>query len=186
MIRSLPVRLAVLSALLCATAGRPVFAQSTVNGSTPEPVLQEADESDRDFVRTLGQATANEGAIAAFALRTTKNATVQSLAQALRTDRRRTQSGLVEAASGAGFTPPDSPDAAERVLEHDLRAKSGAAFDHAFVERAIQEEQTTLDLLDREIGDGYNAHIVAFAKYRKGVIAAELGAAQAALHKLDG
>lgn len=177
------LRLAAFSVLLCGPALHPTLAQSTLNGSTPEPVLQEADADDRDFVRTLGESIASEGAIAALAARTTRNAEIRSLALGIRNDRRRASSELSGAAAGAGFVPPDGPDAAERALERDLRSKPASDFDQAFLERLIQMDQSALDTLDREISGGYNRRLTAFAQARKHLVGTELGAAQDAFAK---
>lgn len=69
---------------------------------------------------------------------------------------------------------PKEPDAKHKAMQKKLSAKSGAAFDKAYIKAQISDHEATVALFEREIASGKDAEAKAFASETLPVVKAHL------------
>ena len=143
----------------------------------PAPALDDA-----SIVTQLAQADMAEVQQARTALKQSKNAVVRSLAQRLETDHAAHLKQMRDLATKLKVPAPDSsgvPPAPE------LQGKTGAAFDSAFVQHAVQDHQQDIDKLQNTmLPAAQNAELKALIQKTVPKLQAHLALAQAAERKL--
>lgn len=143
----------------------------------PAPALDDA-----SIVTQLAQADMAEVQQARTALKQSKNAVVRSLAQRLETDHAAHLKQMRDLAAKLKVPAPDSsavPPAPE------LQGKTGAAFDSAFVQHAVQDHQQDIDKLQNTmLPAAQNAELKALIQKTVPKLQAHLALAQAAERKL--
>lgn len=143
----------------------------------PAPALDDA-----SIVTQLAQADMAEVQQARTALKQSKSAVVRSLAQRLETDHAAHLKQMRDLATKLKVAAPDSaavPPAPE------LQGKTGAAFDSAFVQHAVQDHQQDIEKLQNTLlPAAQNADLKALIQKTVPKLQAHLALAQAAERKL--
>lgn len=85
---------------------------------------------------------------------------------------------LMALAASKKIKLPKEPDAKHKAIQKNLSAKSGAAFDSAYIKGQIADHKATIALLEREITSGKDAEAKAFASETLPVVKAHLAMLQ--------
>ena len=99
---------------------------------------------------------------------------VRDLGQMFITDHTANDAKLTAAAKDLGVSLPSSPNAQQRAVLVSVSAKSGAAFDSAWISSQITGHRQTLAATDTEIAKGSDAKVLALAKATRPVVAHHL------------
>jgi putative membrane protein len=149
----------------------------TAHAAAPAPALDDA-----AIVTQLAQADMAEVQQARTALKESKNAVVRSLAQRLETDHAAHLKQMRDLAAKLKVPAPDSsavPPAPE------LQGKTGAAFDSAFVQHAVDDHKQDIDKLQNTmLPAAQSADLKALIQKTVPKLQAHLALAQAAERKL--
>ena len=149
----------------------------TSHAAAPAPALDDA-----SIVTQLAQADMAEVQQARAALKESKSAVVRSLAQRLQTDHAAHLKQMRALATKLNVPAPDSsavPPAPE------LQGKTGAAFDSAFVQHAVEDHQQDIDKLQNTLlPAAQNAELKDLIQKTVPKLQAHLALAQAAERKL--
>jgi putative membrane protein len=139
-------------------------------GSKPRPAApadqsQIAGDRDEDFVKEAAQASEVEIAASKLAVTKASNAEVKAFAQKLIDDHTAASkelAALVKSKNAAW--PPDDPAMTARKQKHEsLQTLTGAEFDKEYLEDMISDHESTLARAGRQMNDGKDADIKAFA-----------------------
>lgn len=149
----------------------------TAHAAAPAPALDDA-----SIVTQLAQADMAEVQQARNALKQSKSAAVRSLAQRLETDH---AAHLKQMRDLAAKLKVPAPDSTAVPAAPELQGKTGAAFDSAFVQHAIQDHQQDIDKLQNTLlPAAQNADLKALIQKTVPKLQAHLALAQAAERKL--
>jgi putative membrane protein len=108
----------------------------------------------------------------------------RSLAQETSSDHRQVLTRLRSLASTLGVTLPTEPNAQQRSMAASLAARSGSAFDIAYLNDQVAGHQQSIAQTDTEISSGSSPQVVAFAKSYLPAAQKHLAHAQSALSQL--
>lgn len=135
-------------ALCCA----PAFSQTAAAGG-----------SDQKFVDMAAQIDMTEAHFGQMAADQASSQDVKDYAQMLVTDHTSDYQQLSAAATKAGLTVPKGLDAAHDRMIAPFEKLKGATFDHRFVREMVTGHEKAIAEYKREINDGQNADIKAYA-----------------------
>ena len=137
---------------------------------------------DASIVTQLAQADMAEVQQARAALKESKNAAVRSLAQKLETDH---SAHLKQMRDLAAKLKVATPDSSAVPAAPELAGKTGAAFDSAFVQHAIDDHQKDIDKLQNTmLPAAQNAELKTLIQQTVPKLQTHLARAQAAERKL--
>jgi putative membrane protein len=149
----------------------------TAHAAAPAPALDDA-----SIVTQLAQADMAEVQQSRNALKQSKSAVVRSLAQRLETDH---AAHLKQMRALAAKLKVPAPDSTAVPAAPELQGKTGAAFDSAFVQHAVQDHQQDIDKLQNTLlPAAQNADLKALIQKTVPKLQAHLALAQAAERKL--
>lgn len=129
----------------------------------PSPMLAAGDQA---FIAKAAGDNAFQIAMARLALQKTKTPEVLALAQRIMDDHTRMNSELATIATDRDTdhaSPPVPVDKARQLQEH-LSTLQGNAFDQAFAGVMVNDHHTAIDLFSREMENGQDAAVKAFAR----------------------
>jgi putative membrane protein len=149
----------------------------TAHAAAPAPALDDA-----AIVTQLAQADMAEVQQARTALKESKNAVVRSLAQRLETDH---AAHLKQMRDLAAKLKVPAPDSSAVPPAPQLQGKTGAAFDSAFVQHAVDDHKQDIDKLQNTmLPAAQSADLKALIQKTVPKLQAHLALAQAAERKL--
>jgi putative membrane protein len=88
---------------------------------------------------------------------------VRQFGQRMIDDHTRTSQQLMQMASAAGFTPPQTLDAKHQAAAAKLARLTGAEFDRAYMKQMVKDHQEAVSLYQRQSTRGTTADLRAFA-----------------------
>jgi putative membrane protein len=132
---------------------------------------------DTNFAIQAAQGGITEVKLAALAMRKSKNPTVLSFAQRMKTDHTKNNAQLAAIVKLEGSMPPSDVGAANRAVMGRLQGLNGAAFDRAYLAGQVSAHKKMLVLVKAEASSGSNDKLVAFAKQTAPVVQQHLGMA---------
>jgi putative membrane protein len=164
--------IAFAGALLLSTAA---YAQTAAPASATGAQLSAGDEK---FINTIGSAGLSEVQEAQLAQQKSDSPKVKEFAQRMITDHTANNQQLAAVAQRVGYTAPTSPDAKDQKQLDHLQKLSGAKFDRAYMSGQVRDHEMVLKLLQKEVSDGQNADVKAFAQQTIPVIQQHLDLAK--------
>ncbi len=136
---------------------------------------------DKSFMTTNAQTNLAELATARLALSRSKSTAVRMFATAMTKDHRQAQTELAAAARAAGFTLPTRPSTAQLAQADKLAKAPAPAFDDEYLQLQAQGHKTSIENTKKEIADGTDPDVVAYAKTYLPVAQMHLGMANRAI-----
>ena len=130
---------------------------STANAQT------QLSEQDQDFIETAAQSSAAEVAMGKTASES-KNAAVAEFGRMMITEHTQMNEELASIASQKGVTPPTSPDLASQAKDAAMNVLPGDTFDSQYVSSQLDDHQETLELLQKQVQEGQDPDLKAFAQ----------------------
>lgn len=130
----------------------------------PDRTAATMDRTDRKFAEAAAQSGWTEIAAARLALERSRDPRVHDYAQKLVADHQAANAQLQRIASEKGIALPSAPSSHQ---QRDLRAlqRSGAGFDHDFLEQMVRSHQKAIDLFGHEVkGRHQDADLKNFAQ----------------------
>jgi putative membrane protein len=88
---------------------------------------------------------------------------VRQFGQRMIDDHTRTSQQLMQMASAAGFTPPQTLDAKHQAAAAKLGRLTGAEFDRAYMKQMVKDHQEAVSLYQRQSARGTMADLRSFA-----------------------
>jgi hypothetical protein len=102
-------------------------------------------------------------------------------ATAMQKDHRKAQAELAAAARSAGLTLPTRPSTAQLAQSDELSKASASTFDDEYLQLQAQDHKTSIENTKKEIADGTDPAVVAYAKTYLPVAQMHLGMANQAI-----
>jgi putative membrane protein len=119
--------------------------------------------ADTIFVRKASQGNAKEIALGRIAITKGRSQAVKQYGQLIVHDHSAANRKLQGIASNAHLQwSPTGPD--QRMAAQSLRAKQGASFDRAFAQRMVADHQKTIAMFQKEVRNGRDPAIKAYAR----------------------
>ncbi len=126
---------------------------------------------DRQLMETMARAGVAEMEAGRIAESNAANPDVKKFARQMVEDHGKANRELQELAARKGVTLPDEPDAAHKDRIADVKQKSGAAFDQAYVDHAaIQDHVAAKELFEKAAKSAEDPDLRAFAQKNLPVI----------------
>ena len=124
-----------------------------------------AAERDEDFVKDLAQGSEVEIAASKLAVTKASHPEVKAYAQKLIDDHTAAGKELEALVKGKNASwPPDDPGMKKKKQEHEsLQTLTGAEFDKEYLEDMIDDHESALARVGRQVNNGKDAEIKAFA-----------------------
>ncbi|MBL4677389.1 MAG: DUF4142 domain-containing protein [Mucilaginibacter sp.] len=132
---------------------------TTTNGSTGIAV----DEKDAKFATDAANAGMAEVAAGKVASEKATNAQVKEFANMMVMDHTKANEELMGIAKTKNITLPTAPDADHQKMLTDLSAKSGAAFDKAYVDAMVEGHKKVAAMLEDASKNCKDTDLMAFA-----------------------
>jgi putative membrane protein len=150
-------------------------AASVAHPAAAAPAARAAVSSqDRAWMVAAHQSNLTEIAAGKAAQQKATSRKVRDLGQMLITDHTANDAKLTAAAKTLGVSLPSSPNAQQRAALASVSAKSGAAFDSAWIASQITGHQKTLAATDTEISSGSDPTVLSLARATRPVVAHHL------------
>src|SRR3954471_15689336 len=173
---ALGVTLGAALALPTAASASPV-AHPAVAAPAPRAAVS---SQDRTWMVVAHQSNLTEIAAGKAAQQKATSQKVRDLGQMYIADHTANDAKLTAAAKKLGVSLPSSPNAQQQAALKSVSAKSGAAFDSAWISGQITGHKQTLAATDTEISSGSDATVLSLAKATRPVVAHHLEELQAA------
>lgn len=140
-------RLTLLSsvALLCLSTG--AFGQGDTSAQ------------DKTFVRKASQGSLAEVQLGKLALQKSKNDEIRTFAQKMIDDHTKLMGDMKPFGEKMGVPQPKTVSAEQKSMMTKLRAKSGKAFDEAYVKDMVEDHHKDVADFDQEIGTTQNSEL---------------------------
>jgi putative membrane protein len=129
---------------------------------------------DRTWMVVAHQSNLTEIAAGKAAQQKATSQKVRDLGQMFITDHTANDAKLRSAAKTLGVTLPGSPNAQQRAALASVSAKSGAAFDSAWIASQITGHRQTLAATDTELSNGSDSRVLTLARATRPVVAHHL------------
>jgi putative membrane protein len=149
-----------LSATVCAFVG--ILCMATA--AAPAAEMGSLSPVDRAFMMKASEGNVGEIASGKLAENNAGSTTVRLLGKRYVDNHRTNEEHLSLLAAEYGVTLPKHPTAADLAQAHQLSMLQGRAFDAAFLRGEQQDHIKTIAMFKREIRDGSNPLVVAYAK----------------------
>jgi putative membrane protein len=130
--------------------------------------------ADRTWMVAAHQSNLAEIAAGKVAQQKASSQKVREIGQMLITDHSANDAKLTAAAKKLGVSLPGAPNPTQRAALARVSAKSGAAFDSAWIASQITGHRQTLAATDTELSSGSNATVLALAKATRPIVAKHL------------
>lgn len=124
--------------------------------------VQTAD--DAAFMRTAAEGNLAEVEMGRIAVQRASRDDVRQFGQRMIDDHGRANTRLVQLADTKSISLPDEPNLGQRMKADELRGKSGMDFDRAYVDTMVDDHQKDIDLYEKQVRDGKDAEVVAYAR----------------------
>jgi len=121
------------------------------------------DKADADFSTKAAVGGMTEVALGKLALEKSSNAKIKDFATMMVTDHGKANAELMAIAKAKNITLPADVDADHQKKMDELKQKTGADFDKAYVDAMVDGHKKTLTLMQDEAKDGKDADLKAFA-----------------------
>lgn len=122
----------------------------------------QADRKEAAFIKDAAQGGQAEVQLGQLAQQKSQNDQVKQFGQHLQQDHSQANQELMQIAQKLGVTVPTGPDRKEARHAEKLQDKTGADFDKAFVEHAIQDHQKDITKFQQALQDVKNPELKAF------------------------
>jgi putative membrane protein len=119
--------------------------------------------TDRQFVTKAAMMDMAEIQTGRLAVSQGASESVRQFGQRMIDDHTRTSQQLMQMASAAGFTPPQTLDAKHQAAAAKLARLTGAEFDRAYMKQMVKDHQEALSLYQRQSTRGTMPDLRAFA-----------------------
>jgi len=120
--------------------------------------------ADRTFLREAVQANEAEITLAHLAEQKTSTLVVKQFAQRMVTDHTKLKDDTTGLASRLGVSLPTGMNAEDKAQHKALSAKSGNAFDKAYIEDMLKDHRHDISAFQKEANSGGNADVKALAQ----------------------
>src|SRR5918912_3580729 len=145
-----------------------------VASAAPAAPAASVSAADRTWMGAAHQSNLTEIAAGKAAQQKATSQKVRNLGQMFITDHSANDAKLKAAAKTLGVSLPGSPNAAQRATLARVAAKSGAAFDSAWIATQITGHRQALSATETELSSGSNATVLALAKATRPIVAKHL------------
>jgi putative membrane protein len=150
-------------------------ASPTVRPALAAPAVRAAVSSqDRTWMVAAHQSNLTEITAGKAAQQKATSQKVRDLGQMFITDHAANDAKLTAAAKKLGVSLPSRPNAQQQAALKSVSAKSGAAFDSAWISSQITGHRQTLAATNTEISSGSDATVLSLAKATRPVVAHHL------------
>jgi putative membrane protein len=119
--------------------------------------------TDRQFMTKAAMMDMAEIQTGRLAVSQGASESVRQFGQRMIDDHTRTSQQLMQMASAAGFTPPQTLDAKHQAAAAKLARLTGAEFDRAYMKQMVKDHQEAVSLYQRQSARGAMADLRAFA-----------------------
>jgi putative membrane protein len=119
--------------------------------------------ADRQFMTRAAMMDMAEIQTGRLAVSQGASESVRQFGQRMIDDHTRTSQQLMQLASGAGFTPPQTLDAKHQAAAAKLSGLTGAEFDRAYMKQMVKDHQEAVSLYQRQSTRGSMTDLRAFA-----------------------
>lgn len=119
--------------------------------------------TDRQFMMRAAMMDMAEIQTGRLAVAQGASESVRQFGQRMIDDHTRTSQQLMQMASAAGFTPPQTLDAKHQAAAAKLARLTGAAFDRAYMKQMVKDHQEAVSLYQRQSTRGSMPDLRAFA-----------------------
>jgi putative membrane protein len=152
--------------------------QTTSQNGPAGPVSPTISSQDRQFVHDAAGAGMEEVQLGQMATQQASSDQVKQFGQMMVTDHTKANNQLQTLASQKGIAIPTDLDSSARADVDKLSKLNGADFDHNYVDMQVTAHKDAIDLFNKEINDGQDADIKAFAAQTMPTLEKHLQAAQ--------
>jgi putative membrane protein len=150
------------------------LALPTAASAAPAAPSASVSAADRTWMVAAHQSNLTEIAAGKAAQQKATSQKVRGLGQMFIDDHTANDAKLKAAAKTLGVSLPGSPNAAQRSALASVSAKSGAAFDSAWIASQITGHKQALAATDTELSNGSNSTVIALARATRPVVAKHL------------
>jgi putative membrane protein len=123
----------------------------------------EMNDTDREFVMKAGMGNTAEVEAGTMAQQKGSSAGVKDFGSQMVRDHGDAQSKL-KAAVGSGASVPDSVDKEHKAMATKLNGLDGTKFDQEYIKGQIKDHKETIALFEKEVSNGSNSALKAFAQ----------------------
>ena len=162
------------AALTLGVAVGAALALPTAASAAPAAPSASVSAADRTWMVAAHQSNLTEIAAGKAAQQKATSQKVRSLGQMFIQDHTAMDAKLKAAAKTQGVSLPGSPNAAQRAALASVSAKSGAAFDSAWIASQITGHRQALAATVTELSNGSNSSVLALARAARPVVAKHL------------
>jgi putative membrane protein len=152
-------------------------AQTSCKKDDDEEVNASLPAVDRKFVDAAAQSNLSEIEQGNLALQKATDADVKSFAQMMVDMHTQAQTELKQLGTSQSFTVADQLDEEHQSIKDQLAAKSGDAFDKAYINGQVTGHQKTSAVMQTEIDNGMKMEIKAYATKSKPMVDTHLASA---------
>jgi putative membrane protein len=168
-------------------SGGPPPAPAGVAGPTPvKPSGPAVPVEERRFLESAARDGMAEVELGRVAQRNAQHAKVKEFGARMVTDHGKANDELKRLAAFKGITLPAAPDAAQARHLQEMQAKSGEAFDRAYMEHMVKEHREDVAAFEKQAAGAKDPDVKAFAAKTLPVLREHLKAAQAAHDAVKG
>ncbi|PYF69463.1 DUF4142 domain-containing protein [Pedobacter nutrimenti] len=132
------------------------------------------DKADAEFATKAAVGGMAEVALGKLALEKSANAKIKEFATMMVSDHGKANQALIALAKVKNITLPADVDDEHQKKMTDLKSKTGADFDKAYVDAMVDGHKKTLTLMQNEAKDGKDADLKAFASKTTPVVETHL------------
>ncbi|WP_433050460.1 DUF4142 domain-containing protein [Dactylosporangium sp. CS-033363] len=148
-----------------ACAAAVVLAAATTAAAAPaQAAAGDLSSMDRAFLDGAGHGGAYEVQGGRLAVDRAADSGVRSFGQRMVADHTKAGDKLAALAEDLGASVPKSPDSVQRNIIEIWSGLKGADFDCSYAPAAYADHVATVGLFEREVADGQNARLMAFAR----------------------
>ncbi len=140
-------RLTIISGIAALCLGTGAMAQGSTSAQ------------DKTFVKKASQGSLAEVELGKLALQKSKNDDVRTFAQKMVDDHTKLMGDMKPFADKMGVPQPKTVNAEQKATMTKLRAKSGKAFDEAYVKDMVEDHHKDLKEFDSEINSTQNSDL---------------------------
>jgi putative membrane protein len=123
-----------------------------------------ADHKEAAFIKEAAQGNQAEVQMGQMGAQKAQNDQVKQLAQHLQQDHSQANQELTQIAQKLGVDVPTQPDRKETRASEKFQDKTGAEFDKAFVEHALQDHQKDITKYEKALQDVQDPQLKAFVQ----------------------
>jgi putative membrane protein len=140
--------------------------------------------ADYTFLRNVAQINAAETEAGALAVQKAADGQVRAFGERMIRDHSSANAKLMALANEKGVVLPIQPSHADKALIKSLKHKIGAAFDRDYITHMVSGHTEAVKMIEKEIADGKDPAVVAFAREILPVIKEHLDLAKEAAAKI--